>query len=75
MDILTIVFFLLTIALYVLALALKRKELSWATIFISVIGIAQVLVDEDIEGYTPVFLIIPMIYIMLESGLRMKYIK
>lgn len=75
MNELTIILFVMVIALYVLSLVLKRKELSWAVVAFSVIGIAQVLVDETLEGYEPLFLIIPQFYTFLESCVHVFFNK
>lgn len=75
MNELTIILFVMVIALYVLSLVLKRRELSWAVVAFSVIGIAQVLVDETLVDYEPMFLIIPQIYVFLESCVHVFFNK
>lgn len=64
----TIILFVVTLAIYVISVVVKRDEAKWLSLFLSVCAIAQTLIDETLVGYQNIILIVPAFYVMLISG-------
>ena len=72
MNELTIILLILTVSLYVGSLILKRKEIDWLTLIVSVCGFCSLFIDESWETDTQAMLLlfIPYIFIFLMSAVR-----
>lgn len=75
MDVLTIIMFVMVIALYVLSLVVKRTELTWGVVFLSVCGIGQALSDTTLVNNELIILVVPMFFCFLESCVKVYFHK
>lgn len=68
MNELTIILFVITLAIYVISLIVKKNDLNWMATFLAIISIAQTVLDESVASPENILLIAPMFYVMLISG-------
>lgn len=72
MNELTIILLILTVAFYVGSLILKRMEIDWLTLIVSVCGFCSLFIDESLtaDPTALILLFVPYIFIFLMSAVR-----
>ena len=68
MNELTMILFIVTLALFVIGLIVKRNPINWLAFFMSVCSIGQTITDVTLNETELVLLIIPTFYVLLMSG-------
>ena len=68
MNELTMILFIVTLALFVIGLVVKRNPINWLAFFMSVCSIGQTITDVTLNETELVLLIIPTFYVLLMSG-------
>ena len=69
MNELTVLFFMLSIGLFLVRYFLKEADkVNWLTFFTSMIGICCVLSDESLIGDDMIFMLVPMIFVVMMCG-------
>ena len=70
MNELTIGLLAVTILLYIVNFYLKRKEVDWLTLTVSVCAFCSILADVTVQDEQLILLIVPTVFVVFMSGLR-----
>lgn len=68
MNELTMVLFVVTLALFVIAYIVKVEAINWLTFFTSICSIGQTVSDLAVDDTELVIMMMPLIYVMFMSG-------
>ena len=68
MNELTLVLFIVAMALFVIGIIVKRNPINWLAFFLSICSIGQTITDTTLSDTELVILIIPAFYVALMAG-------
>lgn len=65
---LTMVFFLLTLGIYILTFVVKRVEMQWLGFFVAICSMCLTLTEETLDQNESIILVVLAFFIMLMTG-------
>ncbi len=65
---LTMVFFLLTLGIYILTFVVKRVEMQWLCFFVAICSMCLTLMEETLDQNESIILVVLAFFIMLMTG-------
>ena len=69
MSVIAIILMCASLSLFVTRFLIKKRELNWLTLVVSVCGLCAVIIDAELDDQTMVVAMMPMIFTSLMSAL------